>query len=551
MSNSNFSRRRFLRTSAALAAASAIVSQHAWGSVEPQESGNVTPVPNDIFDLFQCPQWLKDAKFGLWLCWGPQSVPGGGGGWYSRHMYAHGKDLKEPFGENAWDFHREHYGHQSQFGYKDICNLWKAENFDAEAMMRQFKKWGARYAAIIVNFSDNFDLFNSSIHGWNATKVGPKRDIVGEFSAAARKYGLKWAATSHGGAWGNIWYDAAMSCDKEGPLKDVPYDGVLTKADGKGLWWEGLDPQQLYAINYPDYEKEFSQRMIELVENYQPDMLYFDLVEIPVPAVEAARRLYANSLKKHGSIQAVVTVKQSQNGTLLDYETGVSDKLEKDYWQDDTTLVNAWFLKPLDTKKNVAFRIDEVESPSDDSDIILSGLRHNARTLKELFVDIISKRGVLLLNLGITAGGIIPQDQMKLMDEFGGWIVSNGEAIYKTDPWKVMGAGGEVARGGHRERDVNSTAWDENVYRFTCNRDKKTLYVHIFGNPDGKEVKIKELADKSLFPGRVKSVSLIGNGGKTSKVAYKITSDGLAVHLPGQLPFRDCNVLKVNTSGLW
>jgi alpha-L-fucosidase len=505
-------------------------------------------VPNDIFDLFQCPQWLKDAKFGLWLHWGPQTVPDAGGGWYARHLYAHGEDLKESFGDTAWEYHRKHYGHQSQFGFKEVCNLWKAEKFDADAMMLQFKKWGARYAAIIAQHSDNFDLFNSSVHEWNATKVGPKRDILGEFAAAARKHGLKWAATSHGGAWANIWYDAASSCDKEGPMKGVPYDGVLTTADGKGTWWEGLDPQQLYAVNYPDHEKEFAQRMIELVENYQPDMLYFDLTEIPRPAIEACKRLYTNSLKKNGSIQAVITVKKPQNGTLLDYENGVSDKLGKEYWQNDTSLNNAWFLKPLDNNKNVLFRLDD--TPSFDPDTDTSGLRHNARTLKEMLVDIISKRGVLLLNLPITASGIIPKDQMVIMDEFGEWIVANGEAIYKTDPWKVMGAGGEGTAGNHRERDVKSKAWDEKVYRFTCNRDKKTLYVHFFGNPDGKEVLVKELADQSLFSGKVKNVSLIGKNGQTAKLSFQLTLQGLVVKMPDTLPFRDCNVLKVNTNGL-
>lgn len=491
--------------------------------------------PADIFNQFQVPQWFKDAKFGLWLHWGPQSIPAKGGGWYARHMYAHGEDLTDGWGSDAWPYHRETYGHQSEFGYKDIINLWKAEKFDADATMKQFKRWGARYAAIIGQHHDNYDLFYSPVHQWNAVNVGPKRDILGEFATAARKYGLKWAATSHG-YWANWWYKPAFSCDKEGPKKGVSYDGNLTKVDGIGQWWEGLDPQQLYAHKYPDFEKELNIRLMDLVKNYRPDILYFDNNDIPAPAVAACEYLYKQSLDREGHIQTIVTVKKPQQGTVLDFEKGIADGIMNEYWQTDTSLNGAWFIKPNDGKGSV------VESSSSGE------LRHNARTLEELFVDIISKRGVLLLNLPIYPDGSIPQEQINIMDEFGSWINANGEAIFASEPWKVYGKGGEAAGGHFNERTVTSQPWDENIYRFTCNKDKKTLYVHIFGNPSGKKIVISELADKELFNGQVKKVFMVS--GKKS-VRYKMTPEGLSVIMPDKLDFPNCNVLKITTTGLW
>ena len=205
---------------------------------------------------WECPEWFKDAKFGLWLHWGPQTIPAKGGGWYARDMYM--EKNSDSWGKDAWSYHRETYGPQSQFGYKDLCNSWKAEKFDADATIKQFKNWGARYVAILANHHDNFDLFASSVHGWNTTRVGPKRDLVGEFAAAARRHDLKWAATVHCSRAPG-WFTPAFGSDSDGSLKGVPYDGNLTKADGKGLWWEGLDPQQLYAGKYLKFNQEFGQ----------------------------------------------------------------------------------------------------------------------------------------------------------------------------------------------------------------------------------------------------------------------------------------------------
>jgi alpha-L-fucosidase len=521
--NKSFSRRRFLKTGTVLAATSVIAPQLLG------KSGVAMSAPfsqDDIFQKFQCPQWFKDAKFGLWLHWGPQTIPAKGAGWYARHMYIPPEILSsgESWGKQAWEYHRLTFGHQSDFGYKDICNLWKADKFDAEATVQQFKKWGARYVAIMANHHDNFDLFNSSVHKWNSVNVGPKRDLIGEFSEAARRNQLKWVATAHTYR-AKHWFAPAYGADASGFRKGEPYDGNLTKEDGIGKWWDGLDPQQLYAHKYEAFESELTQRHLDLVNNYKPDMLYFDDDNIPPPMREACIALYENSLKQHGSIQSIVTVKNKHKGLILDVEMGIVDGMPDEYWQTDTSLHQDWFLK---TEENMA-------------------LLHDVRTLKELFIDIISKRGSLLLNVAVYHDGSIPEDQFAILDEFGKWLDANSEAIYATEPWKIYGEGGVTVGGKFKERRVNSEPWDYNVRRFTCNKDRKTLYIHVFGDPAGKEITISPLADKKLFRGRVKNISLIGG---SNDIKWSMKPQGLTVQMPDQLSFTTCNILKVITSGL-
>jgi alpha-L-fucosidase len=173
---------------------------------------------------------------------------------------------------------------------------------------------------------------------------------------------------------------------------------------------------------------------------------------------------------------------------------------------------------------------------------------HNARTLKELLVDIVSKRGVLLLNIAIRPDGTIPQDQFIVMDELGKWIEGNGEAIFDTQPWKIFGEGG-ITTGGHfKERRISSTPWDFNVYRFTRDKNNKILYIHIFGDPAGKEIIINSLAEKAgFFTTSITKVTVIGN---TAPVKWTNHENGLTIFMPDKLEYNDCNVIRVETTGL-
>ncbi|KAA6315969.1 hypothetical protein EZS27_033651, partial [termite gut metagenome] len=218
--------------------------------------------------------------------------------------------------------------------------------------------------------------------------------------------------------------------------------------------------------------------------------------------------------------------KDKQQGTILDFEMGIADGMPAEYWQTDTSFNKEWFLK---TEENFE-------------------LNHDARTLKELLVDIVSKRGSILLNVAVYPDGSIPDDQFAVLEEFGAWLNANEEAIYATEPWKIHGIGGVAEGGKFKERRVNSIPWDSNVHRFTCNKDKKTIYIHVFGNPVG-DLYFPLLANKALFNGKVKNVSLLGRANESVKWSMK--PQGLNIQVPQNLPDKNCNIFKVITTGLW
>ena len=186
---------------------------------------------------YECPEWFRDAKFGIWAHWSPQCEPEEGD-WYARHMYEQGSV--------QYQYHVSHYGHPSVFGYKDVCDAWKAEKWDPEKMIQLYKRAGAKYFVALANHHDGFDCWDSTYQPWNSVRVGPKKDIVGTWAKMARKYGLHFGVSVHSArSW--EWFEVAHGSDAAGPMKGVPYDGALTKADGKGKWWEGLDPADLYG----------------------------------------------------------------------------------------------------------------------------------------------------------------------------------------------------------------------------------------------------------------------------------------------------------------
>jgi alpha-L-fucosidase len=187
-------------------------------------------------------------------------------------------------GSQQYEYHVKIYGHPSRFGYKDICNLWRAENWNPEELIRLYAKAGAKYFVALGNHHDNFDCWNSKHQPWNSVNVGPKKDIVGTWEKVARAHGLKFGVTFHGTP-GRVWREfmpVRYDSDATGALRAVPYDGVLTKADGKGMWWEGMNPQQLNGYPHdkgdpcPDFVNHFMVRVQDIIDQYNPDLLYFD-----------------------------------------------------------------------------------------------------------------------------------------------------------------------------------------------------------------------------------------------------------------------------------
>lgn len=465
------------------------------------------------------PEWIQDAKFGLWAHWGPQSVPRLGGGWYARHMYM--LDVgKERWGRNAYTHHVETYGHPSEFGYKDLIHhYFKAEKFDADALVRQFKDWGARYVAIVANHHENFDLYPTSVHDWNSVKVGPKRDLLGEFAAAAKKQNLPWVATVH---VGRTFFPPPGTADKEGPKAGVPCDLAHTKADGKGKWWEGLDPRQLYG-----QPKDIDIRTKELIENYEPDMLYFDRSYLPYRERWVLTEYYRRSLAKHGRIETIITVKKPAPGAMLDVERGQLDSVQDFVWQTDTTMFNGWFRKEDEGDKN---------------------LRYDTRCLVEMLTDIVSKNGVLLLNVALYGDGSIPEDQAREIQGLANWLKIHSEAVYATRPWKIHGVGGGTKAGHFSERTrYDAEPWGPDVIRFTRSKDNKTLYVFVYGAKPGAKLTLEPLRTGGLLASKIESVSLLGSD---KPLAFESAEQGLKVTLPETMPSPIACVLTVSTAGL-
>ena len=244
---------------------------------------------------YQTPDWFRDAKFGIWAHWGPQCEPEHGD-WYARSMYE--------TGSADYRSHLAEYGHPSTNGFKDVIHQWKAENFHPDQLLKFYKENGAKYFMALANHHDNFDNFNSQYQPWNSVALGPRQDLIGGWARAARKNGLRFAVSVHAShAWS--WYEPAQGADKTGPLAGVPYDGKLTRADGRGQWWDGLDPQELYAQNHPPgaklqwewdaaqgssvpnaaYLEKFFRRTQQLWDDYHPDQIYFDDTVLPFHGV--------------------------------------------------------------------------------------------------------------------------------------------------------------------------------------------------------------------------------------------------------------------------
>lgn len=503
----------------------------------------------ELRERFTCPKWFEEARFGIWLHWGAQSQPAQGGGWYARHMYM--PDVKnETWGKNAYPYHCQTYGHPSEKGFKDVIHAWKAEKLNADSLMMYFKKLGAKYFLIMANHHDHFDNFNSTYHPWNSVNVGPKRDIVAEFEKAAKKQELPFGVTSHDDRFMD-WWLPAFGHDETGPYANIPYDGNMTKKDGIGKWWEGLDPADLYGLppakRTPEWmegvKQNWVQRHTELVTKYDVDMLWFDGYGFPYGdyGKDLCTIYYNHLLRKKGRIDGLVAGKFSNEpSTIKDIECGGANEILSNVWQ-GTLTPNSWFYK---TERS---------------------LRHNARTIIEMLVDMNSKNGNLLLNVELRPDGTLPEDHKAILDEVGAWVNLNSEAIYGSKPWKVYGdnlnsiirdlknkknpsetdlvalrklEGGKNEQFNERTKDSPLYGHDE--VRFTTQGD--TLYIFVL-NPKAGNIKIPVLGYKTKYNvQKIKEVSMLG-GGHPVKFTQKVMD--FVLNVPSLRPNKYVTVFKV------
>lgn len=471
----------------------------------------------------ECPAWFRDAKFGIWSHWGPQSVPMFGD-WYARHMYVQGH------AQNL--YHIRHYGHPSKFGYKDICALWKAERFDPDGLMELYRKAGARYFVGQAMHHDHFFNYPSKLNRFNSMQVGPGKDICGLWKKAADKQGLPFGLTEHLGATFS-WWRTNKWCDSEGPYAGVPYDGndpayrdfyldnyehVLpgeNRADTAARPW--------YTPN-AKFRQYWLEVMKEVVDLYQPDLLYSDgalpfgesnnsaqgAAEFSY-GLEAVAHLYNTSIAKHGENRAVYNQKDRRPEIyrvgVLDIEKSQLPGINPEPWQTDTCIGN-WF---YDVRQNF-------KKPGH---------------VIEMLIDIVAKNGCMLLNILQKPDGSIDDESLYLLQELAGWFAICGEAIHGSRPWRDYGEGDtRVVIQGFKEE---KTAWNCSDYRFT--RKGKTLYAFMLAAPANRVAVVKSLTEGD----KVASVKLLGGG----ECAFSQAFGTLTAKLPDQLPTKYTNVLAI------
>ncbi len=502
---------------------------------------------------YQTPEWFCDAKFGIWAHWGPQCQPEHGD-WYARSMYEEGS--------GDYNSHLAEYGHPSTNGFKEVIHAWKAEHFDPDKLLKFYKDNGAKYFMALANHHDNFDNFNSKYQPWNSVAIGPRKDLIGGWSKAARKNGLRFGVSVHAShAWS--WYEVAQGADKSGPLAGVPYDGKLTKADGKGLWWDGLDPQDLYTQNHqpgkklvwdwdskqgssvpdPAYMEKFFKRVQQLWDDYRPDMVYFDDDVLPLHGVtdevglKLAAHFYNTSIHwHHGLNEAVMTDKHlndlERHAEVYDIERGKAEGILPLPWQTDTC-IGSWHY---------------------DQAIYQNHRYKSAASVIRMLADIVSKNGNLMLSVPLQRDGQPDAEEIKIVSEIGSWLKINGEAIYATRPWKIYGEGPSTQSADKGQfdgqRDVQKAPFTPEDIRFTKSKNGRTLYAIVLEIPKDGKVVIKSLASSSAdWPEKISSVKLVGGGRWWGDRSLKFTraETGLHVFLPEKYKGKTALALKIQS----
>ena len=475
--------------------------------------GPFKPTWDSLLD-YEAPEWYRDAKFGIWAHWTPQCVPEAGD-WYARNMYIEG--------QRQYKYHLDHYGPASRFGYKDLCAQWTLLNWEPDELIARYKKAGARIFVALANHHDNFDAWNSKHHPWKSADHGPHRDVVGAWAAAARKQGLRFGVTVHQARnwW---WFQPSHGSDKSGPLAGIPYDGHLTEADGKGQWWQGLNPQRLYGVKHPadalpdvSYVKNFYDRTRDLIDQHNPDLLYFDDSLLPLGwgGMNIGAYFYNNSLAKNGGkLEAVLNVKDVPDrlakAVVADYERGLTAEIMKYPWQSETCIGGWHYLRYL------------YEKPGEYGGYL------NPRDLIHWLIDTVSKNGTFILNVPGRPDGTIDSKEIAILDRITAWMEVNGEAIYETRPWKISGEGPNMVKAGSFQGGSVSKLGEKDI-RFTRNKSGTVIYTLVLGWPT-ESFTVQSLGlSAATRPGKVAKLELLGTD---QIVNWKQQTDALRIELP-------------------
>lgn len=515
----------------------------------PIASGPYEPTWNSIEANYPgTPAWLRDSKFGIWVHFGPQAA-GESGDWYARKLYVEGT--------SAYENHLKKYGHPSEVGYKEVLRDWNPAKFSPKALVDIYKDAGARFLIIQGVHHDQFDMWDSKYQAWNSTRLGPKRDFLGEWEKASRAAGIRFGITFHHEySW--WWWQTAFQSDTQGDKAGIPYDGNLTLEDGKGKWWEGLDPRYLYGVNLREYESvaeaantlwsppkpgifsghlEFAKwyakwwalRMMDAVDKYQPDFIYTDGTDQqPFSGsgtgtgykCDAMQRViadfYNRTLADRGEVDvfSIVKFRKTTNGTVNTCETGIPEGIKDDQAWIAETPVGDWFYGP-----NFVYSSDAV-------------IRY--------LLEIVARDGSFGLSIPLRPDGSMDEACHEMLHEVGEWMRVNGDGIYGSSAWKVLGEGKDgklnTLPGGRIGQWQADHVFYNTDFRFTVGKDG-TLYAWCMTVPKaGDKLTIASLGtNKGLFDKKIRSVELMG---MEQSVDWKQNADGLEIVYPDSVDLK-------------
>jgi len=515
----------------------------------PIEAGPFEPTWESIEKNYPgTPDWLREAKFGIWVHFGPQAS-GQSGDWYARKLYVPGS--------TAYKNHLKNFGHPSGVGYKEVLRDWNPIKLAPAKLVAIYKDAGARFLIVQGVHHDNFDLWNSRYQPWNSMRLGPKRDLLGEWSRAAKAAGIRYGVSFHHEySW--WWWQTAFGSDKEGDKAGVPYDGNLTLADGKGKWWEGLDPRLLYNIDLREYTgvtkaayspwspppagiftrhleyakwyaTRWALRMMDVVDQYDPDFIYTDGTGsqpfssdhtgtgIKADATQhVIADFYNHALKRRGKVDtfSIIKFRPKTNGTVNTEEGGIPRDIKIDQPWIAETPVGDWYYGP--------------------------GFTYDSGMVIRYLLEEVSRDGNVAICVSLLPDGSLDEGSTRMLKEIGEWMRRNGEGIYGSKAWVRLGEGENgklhTLPSGSLGRKQADFKFGPQDFRFTVGKDG-AIYAWCLTVPAaGTELKITSLGTAANLLGKpVKSVTLLGNNGQALK--WKQQDDALFVTLPEMTSF--------------
>lgn len=449
-----------------------------------------------------CPAWFRDAKFGLFFHWGPYTVPEFDNEWYSRNMY-HPEQI-------ANQYHTEHFGPVSEFGYKNFYEMFRGEQFDPDNWIKLFARSGAQYVTACAEHADGFAMWDSQVNPANSVNYGMGRDVIGELKRAADKHGMRFGASLHH-AWNWGWFCSAD------PFADV-YNPENEMFYGKALPMSASS----YVTKYrPDtaFQESWLQKCKEIIDGYLPDTIYFDS---RIYLMDERYRLefaeyYLEAGRRAGK-EVVFSYKgdEFQKGSgILDYECDwISEVQEQPFQCDEKSMWGSWSYV-----KDRAYK--------------------QPKSLLHQMIDVVSKNGNFLLNIGPRADGSFDGELVSLLEAIGDWMEINGEAVYGTRPFQVYGEG-PTRQMGHVAFAEELTPYTAEDIRFT--QKDGIVYAFLLGWPYAGKSSIRALRREGALRRPISRISMLGDG---NPLEFTWDDRALTVTLPGQQPCKDAFVLKI------